>query len=217
MKNEIKEYFEKHGYVTIKNFMSKEISLLCYQYSKIKVQSMDIKYFYNKEKFDSEWDGNFGDPQVPSAYGSYGDSLMESILYLSTDAISNYLQLKLFPTYSYWRFYEKNDSLKRHKDRESCEISATLCLGFDTSNLDYDYSWPMFVESKTGEIHDGHLEPGDLILYKGCEVDHWREPFKGLNHAQVFLHYNDLNGPYKNLYDERNCLGVPKKFVKGEY
>ena len=57
-----------------------------------------------------------------------------------------------------------------------------------------------------------HLEPGDIIIYKGCEVDHWREKYEGLNHAQVFLHLNDQNGPYKNLYDGRPLLCVPKKY-----
>ena len=33
------------------------------------------------------------------------------------------------------------------------------------------------------------LKPGDLAIYKGCELNHWREAFEGEHCAQVFLHY----------------------------
>ena len=36
-----------------------------------------------------------------------------------------------------------------------------------------------------------------------------RDNFKGLNHAQVFLHYNDKNGKYGEINDGREFLGLP--------
>jgi hypothetical protein len=59
-----------------------------------------------------------------------------------------------------------------------------------------------------------YMEPGDMIIYRGCDVDHWRERYKGLNHAQVFLHYNDKNGPFQELFDGRPILGIPKHFQR---
>jgi hypothetical protein len=59
------------------------------------------------------------------------------------------------------------------------------------------------------------MKPGDMIIYRGCEVDHWREAFKGLNHAQMFMHYNDADGPYKGRYDGRPILGIPKHYQSG--
>ena len=55
------------------------------------------------------------------------------------------------------------------------------------------------------------LEPGDLLMYYGKNLEHWREPFKKDKCAQVFLHYNNLNGPLKNtnLFDRRLELGLP--------
>ena len=49
--------------------------------------------------------------------------------------------LELVPTYSYHRLYTTGTELKRHKDRPSCEISTTLCLGYDISNLDDKKEW----------------------------------------------------------------------------
>ena len=112
--------------------------------------------------------------------------------------------LTLVPTYSYARLYTKGSELVMHKDRGACEISITLCLGYDS-----DYNWPMYVEAKPIE-----LEPGDIIVYKGENLKHGRDVFKGKNHAQCFLHYNDKNGPFKetNKYDTRPHLGLPPEF-----
>ena len=54
-----------------------------------------------------------------------------------------------------------------------------------------------------------------MLIYKGCHVEHWREPFEGEICAQVFLHYNDLNSELgeKNKYDNRPFIGLPE-FIK---
>jgi len=50
-----------------------------------------------------------------------------------------------------------------------------------------------------------------MLIYSGCDVEHWREPFEGKDCAQVFLHYNNLKGKdaKANLYDKRPMLGLP--------
>ena len=102
--------------------------------------------------------------------------------------------------------YEKGSILKRHKDRPSCEISTTLNLGGDP--------WTLFIDSTGGKNNNGikvDLEPGDMLVYSGCELEHWREEFQGNICAQVFLHYNHVNGQFadSNLYDKRPLLGLP--------
>ena len=90
---------------------------------------------------------------------------------------------KLLPTYSFWRMYTYNADLKKHKDRPSCEISATVNISNDGTK------WPIFMDNKPF-----NLEPGDAAIYLGCEIEHWREKFKGDYNAQVFLHYVDAFG-----------------------
>jgi len=55
------------------------------------------------------------------------------------------------------------------------------------------------------------LDVGDMLVYSGCELEHWREPFEGDTCGQVFLHYNHVNGPFaqKNIFDGRPMLGIP--------
>jgi hypothetical protein len=55
------------------------------------------------------------------------------------------------------------------------------------------------------------LNIGDMLIYSGCDLEHWREPFNGDLCGQVFLHYNRTNGKYaeNNIYDGRAMLGLP--------
>ena len=122
--------------------------------------------------------------------------------------------LKLNPNYSYARIYKKGDVLHRHKDRFSCEISTTLNLGGDP--------WPIYLEPSGKESLQGikiDLKPGDMLIYKGNELEHWRDPFQGEDCAQVFLHYNNLNTPLsnENIFDKRLHLGLPLGISKYDF
>jgi hypothetical protein len=134
---------------------------------------------------------------------------METLLVKLLPIMEQTTELKLNPNYSYARIYKKGDMLHRHKDRFSCEISTTLNLGGD--------SWPIYLEPSGKEGLKGikvDLKPGDMLVYKGNELEHWRDQFKGENCAQVFLHYNNLKtkGSKENIYDKRPHLGLPASF-----
>jgi len=203
-------HFAEHKYVIIRNFINTDTAYLLYKYAITQAQSTEFKKANDKEKYSPEWDGRFDDPQSLGDYSRYGDPIMDTLLNESTGNVSLFTGTKLTPTYSYWRLYEKGSELKRHKDRPSCEISTTLCLGYNS-----DYNWPIYVENpNTRNEVPVELEPGDMIIYRGCDIDHWREKFKGLNHAQVFLHYNDADGPFNFKYDGRQRLGIPFEYKK---
>ena len=129
--------------------------------------------------------------------------------------------LKLDPNYTYARIYKKGDELKRHKDRFSCEISTTMNLGGDP--------WPIYLSpNENVGAPDGKkitaaskakgikvdLKPGDMLVYRGIELEHWREKFKGKKCVQVFFHYNNRETPgaKKNIFDKRPHLGLPSWF-----
>ena len=137
--------------------------------------------------------------QVLNTYSCYADHAMETLLMKVLPVMQEETELKLIPTYSYARIYKNGDILHKHKDRPSCEISTTIHLGGDP--------WAIFVEGT--EIL---LDVGDMLVYSGCELEHWRESFEGNICAQVFLHYNHVDGPFatKNKFDGRTILGIPK-------
>lgn len=184
--------FEKNNYCVVKNVVSKEVCDFAANYLSLKRQSAGTLYKYFIHQSD-EW-GVFGDSQVDT-YSIYGDVLMDSILLYCTNAVSKETKLKLVPTYSYARFYVKGNDLKKHRDRPACEFSATL-------NLACDQVWPIFL----GDNIKIDLDPGDILVYKGTDVTHWREPFEGKYCVQTFLHYNKEGG---QLFDGRPHLGLP--------
>jgi hypothetical protein len=60
------------------------------------------------------------------------------------------------------------------------------------------------------------MNEGDAIIYKGCEIDHWRNKCDGPNgylSGQVFLHYVRKNGQYANEAGD-STIRVSPSFVK---
>ena len=199
----------KNNYKVIKQAISKELADFVYSYFLTKRQVartfFDDRYI---SPFNNDW-GVWNDPQVPETYSHYSDIAMETLLERLTEPMSKETGLNLIPTYSYARIYKKGDVLKRHKDRYSCEVSMTMNLGGDP--------WPIYLEPSGETDKEGvkiDLEPGDALIYRGCEVEHWREAFEGENCGQVFLHYNDASGENaeENRYDTRPFLGLPSWF-----
>ena len=135
--------------------------------------------------FAEEW-GTWNDEQVPGTYSHYGDIAMETLLMGLRKKMEKETGFKLQEAYSYARIYKQGDILHRHKDRYSCEVSTTLNLGGDP--------WPIYLEPSGEKGMAGikvDLKPGDMLIYMGCELEHWRDPFAGKDCGQVFLHYND--------------------------
>ena len=78
-------------------------------------------------------------------------------------------------------------------------------------------AWPIYLEPSGKEGMKGikvDLDPGDMLVYRGCELEHWREPFQGDECIQVFLHYNNVATPGadKNIFDTRPHIGLPGWF-----
>ncbi len=201
--------FKKNKYSVLKNAISKELASFVYQYflNKRKVARVlfDQKYI---SPYTEYW-GVWNDQQVPNTYSHYGDMVMETLLQEVKPVMEKHTGLKLSETYSYARIYKKGDVLARHKDRYSCEISTTLNLGGDP--------WPIYLDP-TGKVSQAgievNLDPGDMLIYSGCDLEHWREEFNGQDCGQVFLHYNKANSKNakKNQFDGRPFVGLPNYF-----
>jgi hypothetical protein len=215
--------FKKNKFTVIEKAIDSKIANFVYNYFLMKRQvartMFDARYI---SPFTTEF-GVWNDDQVPNTYSHYSDIAMETLLLAVQPIMEKQTGLNLIPTYSYARIYKKGDILHRHKDRFSCEISTTLNLGGDP--------WPIYIEpnSKMGGLIEGkgyisnntkgikvNLKPGDMLVYRGNLLEHWREEFNGKDCAQVFLHYNDTatKGAKDNIFDKRKHLGLPAWFKK---
>ena len=212
--------FEDKKYIVIRNAISYELANFGYNYLLLKREA--VAWMYNNN-FLSKFTPGFGtweDKQVPNSYSHYSDFFMETLMMKVFSIMQERTNLRLVPCYTYTRVYKKGDILKRHKDRPSCEISTTLHLGGDPWTIFLDptgantvideYKQSIKPNAPKGIPID--LEPGDMLVYSGCELEHWSEPFQGNHCAQVFLHYNNMDGPFgtQNKFDNRPLLGIPK-------
>jgi len=215
--------FEKNGYTVIKQAVAKEIADFVYRYFLLKRQVARTLFDQRYISPMTEYWGVWNDQQIPETYSHYGDVAMETLLTQVKPIMEKETKLKLIETYAYARIYKKGDILHRHKDRFSCEISTTLNLGGD--------DWPIYINPNKEEgslDKDGKyvpskakgvkvdLNPGDMLVYRGNFLEHWRDAFKGDNCGQVFLHYNNkaTKGSEDNKFDKRPHLGLPSWFKK---
>ena len=217
--------FKKNKYTVIRKAISKDLAVFIANYFRMQKQVYDTcrqaRYFSPFENIIGHYESR--DEQIPDTYSQYANMAMETLLLKCQPGMEKATGLKLYPAYTYARIYKRGDELKRHKDRFSCEISTTMNLGGD--------DWPIYLEpdSSKGGVKSGvgyvsdntkgvrvDLKPGDMLVYRGVELEHWREKFKGKECVQVFLHYNNRKTPgaKDNMFDKRPHLGLPSWFKR---
>lgn len=189
------EEFEKYGCVLVKEFLDT-----------FTVRTISI-YMENKirrnEWFEWRGKGREKDPVTRLAY--YADPLIETVLQSSLPLVAETCGKDIDPTYSYMRIYQPGEELDPHVDRPSCEISVTVNVASKGN------SSPIWMHYGNNEPQAYILNPGDAVVYKGCEAKHWRAPLQSdqLN-VQFMLHYVDKNGPRSGYkFDNRCNLGFP--------
>ena len=217
--------FKKNKYTVIRQAVAKDLASFIANYFRMKKQVLDTS---RKARYISPFENILGqyeeaDNQIPHTYSHYADIAMETLMLKCQPGMEKSTGLKLYPAYTYARIYKKGDELKRHKDRFSCEISTTMNLGGD--------DWPIYLSpNENVGAPDGKkitvasnakgikvdLKPGDMLVYRGIELEHWREKFKGNECVQVFLHYNNRKTPgaKDNMFDRRPHLGLPSWFKR---
>jgi len=192
---EAAQAFRHQGYVVVPRLIEPVLADYFWSYVQTKFASLLTKC---------------GDPQVPNTPSGYGDPAFDGLLEFLRPRIQESSGLALHPTYSYFRLYKRGDVLKRHRDRAACEISVTLNLGQWP-----DEAWPLYVERDAGPC-EARLQPGDALIYRGCDCFHWRETYRGQQLAQVFLHYVDCDGPHAGeKFDRRKTLMRPPQGEDG--
>ena len=205
--------FKKKKYTVIRQAISKDLTDFVASYFSMQKQVYDTckaaRYISPFENIIGRYEGQ--DDMMPNTYSQYSNIAMETLMLKCQPVMEKITGLKLTPAYTFARIYKKGDVLKRHKDRFSCEISTTMNLGGDP--------WAIYLEPSGKEGLKGikvDLKPGDMLVYSGCELEHWRNKFKGKECIQVFLHYNNRKTPgaKENMFDKRPHLGLPSWFKR---
>lgn len=191
--------FDSSGYIKIESLIDAQTIATVSQ------------YFENKINL-GEWKQKELDLSDSSKLGYYADPLIEVLLKQCQQAVEEITGFLLEPTYSFSRVYQGGEELKPHTDRPSCEISVTVNVACTMPE-----PWPIWMQYKDNNPAKCLLNPGDAVIYKGCEVMHWRRPLEaGTVNPQFMLHYVKKDGDYALYkFDRRRALGLPSIHKKG--
>jgi len=202
----MKNSFAENSYTVMRNIIGKELTQFLFKYLK---HRREVMFFLKESTYLSPFDKSYGtmdDSQIPGTYAHYGDMALDLLLPHVKEKIEKEIDLQLVENYTYARLYKRYDTLVRHIDRKSCEVSGTMMLGGD--------EWPIFLQDKNKKEIKVDLNPGDILLYRGCGLEHWREPFTKTLCAQVFIHYNEkTEETEKTKFDGRMLLGTPSDSI----
>lgn len=185
--DEVRHAFATHRYAKLNGFLDDKLCQMLYGHVERRSAAATT----------SRFEGQVGALELGA------DPLTEFLLAGIHPRVEELSGCKLFPTYSFCRVYHRGHYLVRHRDRPSCEVSVSLNLG-----PKLNAPWPLWVKGPLGESAVA-MEPGDAVLYRGIECEHWREPFEEDQLTQVFLHYVEADGPHRDLkFDRRPNLGI---------
>jgi hypothetical protein len=185
--------FLEKGYVHVPGLFDKETAFLMSEYFENKLARGEIQTDQGKI-FDEDH----------TAINYYADPLVEVLLKKATPFVSKEVGEELAPTYSFFRIYRAGEKLSKHTDRSACEISVTVAVAFVGKPN------KIYMQARNQKENSFTLSPGDGVIYKGCEIVHWREALEDEQMViQFMLHYVKKNGPHANLiFDERPRLGA---------
>lgn len=186
------ESFEENGYLVIKNLWDPE----------------ELYHPVPPERGQMNWWGRKMDQfthhevemQVEGSLARYWHPQYRSIHCGIRLKLEKIIGRKLYNTYYYDRFYFAGQELVKHADRDACEISVSVHI---STNI--EECWPFKIKTVGGKERSLCLEPGDGLLYKGCERPHWRDPLPSRHkggilgrwkrrnddtyYHQIFFHY----------------------------
>lgn len=170
----------ENNYIFIPNFISKD---------RATEMAVDFDFYCSRNNL-------IGDVQAPNSSSVYNYISFLELLCEKTPFISGIIGETVLPTYTYARVYKPGDDLKRHRDRDACEISLTV-------NLYKEKDWPIYVQKPNREEVSIEMQPGDAVLYLGRIADHWRNEINQEKYIQVFLHYVRSRGSCNYAYFDR--------------
>ena len=193
-----KEYLE-NGYIVLKNFLNPGVT----------------KYFngrtfrYLEHPYHNDYNKGSGHGEHSRSWNTYAHETWEAALEMVCPSVQQINGAPVIPTYSYQRMYMNGSAMAHHSDRPACQISLTI-------NLGQSHSWPIYCTSlKTKKYVEVIQEPGDALLYLGCNIGHYRPEYKGDWYNQLFLHYvvqDEINSPY--YWDNGNQLQMQRGEVR---
>lgn len=163
------------------------------------VEVAEAEHFVNQMFLLEQEQQLHKDPQCPLSAGTYSNEIFQQLHQKFAETLGDILELKLLPTFTYCRIYKNGEVLHKHVDRDACEITASITLGYQSTD-----QWPLFFD---GEPPDPvYLSVGEMAVYLGRDITHWRERFQGEWQVQLSLHYVTASGEFTQHHQDREHM-----------
>ena len=206
----------KNRYVVLKNFLPKE--MIRFAMDTWRVDEENDGHYTHQETHDITYKNP--NSSIGKSKGGYCTPWGVALHGFIHNKLKDYIDMDLRETYSFTRKYTRGAYLGTHVDRPSCEISATLCLDYKT---DDNKPWKIWVRNDRNyakvpseqikqESQDFNhrerlknnckavsLEPGDILLYQGPNIPHWRDYLLGDYSYHLFVHFFNAQSRLRDL------------------
>ena len=170
-----KEHFEEYGYLRLENIIEPDLINKAWQ---IMNANANERLYFEDMPF------NVGENYVYYDKTGEMNELAETLKNIIGSVIGH---KDLFFTYTMGRINTRGQQMRKHTDREPCQLSITMPIAYS------DAVWPISVDTSKGK-RDISLDVGDILLYKGTTVPHWREKNLYSDYMyQLYFHYVDIN------------------------
>ena len=115
-----------------------------------------------------------GEHGEPHRWVLHNDPAARTLHSPLTPLVSRLAGEPLKPSFTYLIKYLEGATLERHRDREQCAVTAVLQVDFDPAPAGAT-PWPLIFVTPDGP-KDVLLACGDLIVFRGTAIEHYREP-----------------------------------------
>lgn len=188
--------FKENGYEVVRGAISTDLASFLSEELKVLKEITAIGNGYDPSI------NVFNDKEQPYCFAWYCPLFTEVLSRILLPKVEKVVDKKLYQSFSFARIYYEHAELLRHTDRKGCEYALSICLEKDPSD------WLIGVKGYDGVDTLIDTDVGDMVVYFGSEVPHWRDKFKGNQQIQAFLFYVNQDGEHSHLkYDTRPWLG----------
>jgi hypothetical protein len=167
------QYFRENGYVPLGRLIHPFNLAAMRRYYRHAIRCGDIR---------------LGDEQSSRRYFAHNESVACFFHHQIANAVGAIAGEAIKPSYVYFGSYLSGAELKKHTDREQCEISVTLCVDF-SPEPELATSWPIRLDTAEGPVKV-YQALGDGLVYRGTRVPHYRHVLaEGRTSTSIFFHY----------------------------
>ena len=167
--------FKRQAYVKIEDIISSKQQLTLQRHMR---ELVSHHYF-----------GPLNDGQVERRMGIHNESVTAALHLRLTKLVGIITGEDLKPSYAYLGCYLDGAELKPHTDRPQCQFNLSIVFDMSDEQGQMPEPWPIFLK-KNNKTTAVNLAIGSGLLYRGTELEHWREPLpKGQRAIVCFYHF----------------------------